>query len=384
MRYEEPTLELSVFYSLRVVSCLRGNSFFLSASLFIHDCLLVVPFRTKIPVNNMLNLSLMDMALLCYPILAFLPSLYPKTQLRVFGRQSLLLYFLALLAFRYYTPSHPSILVQSFTASEIESCRTHDRPNPIAHLYSGNATGTLNGTITVLPIPLALARTLIPHQYGIITHAYRSLLPNFPADMYPAILQALHDHDVQAFGYKIPDFTRTGIEFPFLDMFGDGTSFKWVPSLLMSAGHEIALKGARDYGTNTFSASFDPPCDAYRNVHGKLAGTTSFSAQSTDTDTAFLSTEFAPVEGWKYPLRFFKNVTSQPTFADGKTCDNMIRLFNTSITASIETVRGSVRATIPPFKEEKVWEGVEGIRLDSAFIENNYLPCEEFKGYGGS
>ena len=107
-------------------------------------------------------------------------------------------------------------------------------------------------------------------------------------------------------------------------------------------------------------------------------------AKSRDTDTAFVSTEFAQVEGWRYPLRFFKNVTNQPTFADGKTCDNMIRLFNTSVTTSIETVRGSVRATIPPFKKEKVWEGVEGIRLDSAFIENNYLPCEGFKGYGGS
>ena len=202
--------------------------------------------------------------------------------------------------------------------------------------------------------------------------------------MYPAILQALHDHEVQAFGYKIPDFTRTGIEFPFLDMFGDGTSFKWVPSLLMSAGHEVALKGAMDYGTNTFPASFDPPCDAYRNMPGKPVGTSSFFAQSKDTDTAFVSTEFAPVEGWTYPLSFFKNVTSQPTFADGKTCDNMIRLFNTSVTTSIETVRGSVRAIIPPFKKEKVWEGVEGIRLDSAFIENNYLPCEGFKGYGGS
>jgi len=222
--------------------------------------------------NNMLDLGLVDMALLCYPILALLPSLCPKAQLRIPGKQSLIFSFLALLAFRCYTSSSPSKPVRSSISSEVESCRTHDLPNPIAHLYPGNATGTLNGTISVLPIPLALARTLIPSQYGILTHAYRTLLPNFPADMYPAILQALHDHEVQAFGYKIPDFTRTGIEFPFLDMFGDGTSFKWVPSLLMSAGHEVALKGAMDYGTNTFPASFDPPCDAYRNMPGKPAG----------------------------------------------------------------------------------------------------------------
>ena len=89
-------------------------------------------------------------------------------------------------------------------------------------------------------------------------------------------------------------------------------------------------------------------------------------------------------EEWTFPLEFFKNVTNQPIFADGKTCDNMVRLFNTSVTTSIETVIGTVRAKIPPFSEEKVWQGVQGIRLDSAFIENNYLPCESFRGYGAS
>jgi hypothetical protein len=27
---------------------------------------------------------------------------------------------------------------------------------------------------------------------------------------------------------------------------------------------------------------------------------------------------------------------------------------------------------------------VYGLRFDSAFIENNYLPCESFRGYSGS
>ena len=87
------------------------------------------------------------------------------------------------------------------------SCQTHDLPNPIASLYPNNATGTLNGTVAVLPISLDLARSIIPPQYRILEHAYRAILPSFPKDMYPAILQAVHDHEVQAFGYKIPDFT---------------------------------------------------------------------------------------------------------------------------------------------------------------------------------
>lgn len=329
---------------------------------------------------NMSNFSFLDMALLCHPILALLPNLSSKTQPKASRRQYLAFSFLALLAFRYYTLSTTPPPTVS-TPHTTDLCQTHDLPNPIAHLYPSNATGTLNGTIAVLPIPLRLARSLIPAQYTILTRAYTHLLPNFPADMYPAILQAVHDHEVQAFGYLIPDFTRAGIEFPFLDMFADGTSYKWAPSLLMTAGHSIALKGARDYGTNAFPASFDPACDAYRSVPDQPVGTTKFEARDVHGE-AHVSTLFEKSEGWTYPLQFFMNVTNQPTFADGKTCDNMIRLFNTSVTREIETVRGSVKARIPPLREERVWDGVEGIRFDSAFIENNYLPCENFKGYG--
>jgi hypothetical protein len=331
----------------------------------------------------MLLLNILDLALLCLPILAILPALYPKMQFREYKKQYIVLSFFSILALRYLLPLNSPSTLSSIDSSPQDLCRTHDLPNPIAHLYPGNATGTLNGTITVLPIPLALARKLIPSQYGILTHAYRSLLPNFPLDMYPAILQALHDHEVQAFGYKIPDFTRTGIEFPFLDLLKDGsTSFKWAPSLLMTAGHDIALKGAMDYGTHTFPAVFDPPCDAYHHPPSSAPGTTSFSAQSADAGVAAISTLFAPSTEETYSLQFFKNITNQPTFADGKTCDNMIRLFNTSVTTSIELVKGSVQAKIPPFETAQEWTDVEGIRLDSAFIENNYLPCENFRGYG--
>lgn len=148
----------------------------------------------------------------------------------------------------------------------------------------------------------------------------------------------------------------------------------------MTAGHDIALKGAMDYGTNVFASIFDPPCDAYRSVPGSK-DTTLFTASSAD---ASVHSQFQLADS-PYPLTFFKNVTNQPTFADGKSCDNMIRLFDTSVSVapnSIESVRGSVRARIPPFQGEVVWEEVWGLRMDTAFIENNYLPCESFRGYG--
>jgi hypothetical protein len=62
----------------------------------------------------------------------------------------------------------------------------------------------LNATLLIVPIPLATARRLIPARYGILERAYRSVLPaDFPADMYPLLVQAAHDHDVQLKAYDI-------------------------------------------------------------------------------------------------------------------------------------------------------------------------------------
>lgn len=58
-------------------------------------------------------------------------------------------------------------------------------PNPIGTLYPDAVTGTINGTIAVVPIPYSLARELIPSQYGILKKAYKAALPGFPHDMYP-------------------------------------------------------------------------------------------------------------------------------------------------------------------------------------------------------
>ncbi|CAO2647611.1 Nn.00g085330.m01.CDS01 [Neocucurbitaria sp. VM-36] len=330
----------------------------------------------------MINTCL-DLALLCHPVLAFLSIQRPKMRTQESKWQYFLFSFLSILAIRYASTSY----LAAPNEIALDICQTHDQPNPIASLYPMNATGTLNGTVAVVPIPLKLARKLIPSQYGILEHAYRDLLPSFPEGMYPAILQALHDHEVQAFGYHIPDFTRTGIEFPFVDLLGDNTtSFKWAPSLLMTADHEIALKGAMDYGTKTFPSSFEPSCDAYRVVpDAKQTGTTYFSAKSAESGAAAVTTLFSSTVEEPFPLSFFKNFTNQPTFADGKTCDNMIRLFNTSVTTApnrIETVKGTVKANIYPFENEQEWRDVYGLRMDTAFIENNYLPCENFRGYG--
>jgi hypothetical protein len=54
---------------------------------------------------------------------------------------------------------------------------------------------------------MALARSIIPSKYAILTDGYRALLPHFPKDMYPAILQVVHDHDVRFGDYRLEDFS---------------------------------------------------------------------------------------------------------------------------------------------------------------------------------
>lgn len=88
-----------------------------------------------------------------------------------------------------------------------QTCQTSSSPNPIAAQYFANITGTLNGTLAILPIPLSQARRIIPSQYEILTEQYQALLPDLPKDTYPALLQAVFDHDIRYMDYSMPDFS---------------------------------------------------------------------------------------------------------------------------------------------------------------------------------
>lgn len=94
------------------------------------------------------------------------------------------------------------------TAQSSSKCIPYSQPNPIASQYPGNVTGTVNATLVLLPIPFAYARLIIPAKYAILKDAYRSLLPNFPEDQYPALLQMVRDHDIRYQGINaIQDFS---------------------------------------------------------------------------------------------------------------------------------------------------------------------------------
>jgi hypothetical protein len=55
---------------------------------------------------------------------------------------------------------------------------------------------------------------MIPSRYAILENAYRTLLPDFPADMYPVLMQAGLDHDIQlaAYNISVPDFQVSTID----------------------------------------------------------------------------------------------------------------------------------------------------------------------------
>jgi len=173
-----------------------------------------------------------------------------------------------------------------------------------------------------------------------------------------------------------------------LDLLGDGySSFRWAPSQLITASHEIAVQGSRDYGTFVSPAEWDPPCDAYRALP---SGATYFKGKSLSSGE-FVEVEMSRVKDLSlspYPLELFKNITNQPTFANASTCDNMIRWFNTSMSVgefAPAPVLGRIRANAFPYEgTEKEWTDVYGVQIATPFIENNYLDCRTMRGYAGT
>ncbi|KAL1858938.1 hypothetical protein VTK73DRAFT_7734 [Phialemonium thermophilum] len=129
----------------------------------------------------------------------------------------------------------------------------------------------------------------------------------------------------------------------------------------------------------------------------------------------FLEVEFAPAvadgrtgPSSPYSLEVFRNITNQPIFANASTCDNMIRVFDSDLSAGPEhapaVVRGRVRASqVAPWQgmaqadgevvgdgEEEAgslgeweWTGVYGVQVATPFIENGYLECRSLQGYTG-
>ena len=92
--------------------------------------------------------------------------------------------------------------------TQSDSCTTESQPNPIAAQYPNKTTGTVNGTLAILPIPYAEARSVIPPQYGILNDTIKVVLgKDWPAHMFPVLLETRYDHGINVQGISIPDFS---------------------------------------------------------------------------------------------------------------------------------------------------------------------------------
>ncbi|KAK8066778.1 hypothetical protein PG997_013525 [Apiospora hydei] len=249
-------------------------------------------------------------------------------------------------------------------------------PNPIAQQYPNLVSGSLNGTTLIVPIPLEQARGMIPKEYVILEKAYRGLIPLFPDGYYPLMVTTAFDHDLKlpAYNFTVGDFSRSALEFPFLDILGNGYSnFRWAPTMMITSTAQSAIDGSRGLGLQIWPAKFDPPCDPYKRLpdgslylHSELSDPAVYEARYVTVQTQ-PSPTVVP-----FPLTFIRNVTNQPTFANTSLCDNYIRLYNTSNSAAPhapQPVVGNVTALLEPLTSNQTWTGVFGWNSATAFIE---------------
>lgn len=160
------------------------------------------------------------------------------------------------------------------------------------------------------------------------------------------------------------------------------SSFRWAPAQLISAANTAAVVGSEAYGTEVHPATFGPENDAYAAL--PQSGATHFNGSAGAT---YVSLEMRRTTGEQpspYSLAMFDTIINQPIFANGSTCDQQIRLFNTTLTKGAfepVPVRATVKSNLGPFNTDACFSDAAGFQAATAFIENNYLPCEMFRGY---
>lgn len=195
-----------------------------------------------------------------------------------------------------------AISILSLIAAALGICTPQSAPNPIASTFPNSATGTINATISVLPVPYAVARAIIPANYAILP-GYTSFLSGtgFPNGAYPIVLETTIDHDVQSSGIRIPDFSSAHFSFPFVDLLGDGYSnFRYSPGIILS-NNPVAISGAAAYGEQIVPSTFDPPCDPYSYSEGSKD--IYFKAYPVGSSKPSVSVRFATLSSQgPYPL----------------------------------------------------------------------------------
>lgn len=92
------------------------------------------------------------------------------------------------------------------------TCTPESQPNPVAPVKGVDIAGTINGTLAIVLLTLEEAQKIVGDKYKIQTQLLHALVPAMPKDAYPALVQAVINHDVQAKGLKVPDFTVSQLD----------------------------------------------------------------------------------------------------------------------------------------------------------------------------
>ena len=143
-------------------------------------------------------------------------------------------------------------------------------PNPLT-TRKNFITGTINGSVIVLPIPYTTARSLVPAQYPILRKQIRAWLPSLPANQYPLIMNIDLFHDIYNKGVSAGtggDFLRAALTFPFIDRLADGYSaFAYESSAIISTNNTAAQTS---YGLPgiTIAPGFFSACNGYEYDNG--------------------------------------------------------------------------------------------------------------------
>lgn len=177
------------------------------------------------------------------------------------------------------------------------------------------------------------------------------------------------------------------IFYPFVDLLGDGYSpFAFNKLILVEATSAIARAGAAAYGETVYPSTFVPPNNAYAFTRkGEESGEIFLNAYTNLSSCPAVTTRFQPqpaVGPWPYD--FYVNVTNQPVFENAMlNCDQQITLYNSSVSTGKNAavgVMGDIFVAAPYLPVDSFFQGVHGLKVDIAFIENNMLNCSSLKG----
>lgn len=182
-------------------------------------------------------------------------------------------------------------------------CQPQSQPNPIAVQYPHLTTGTVNGTVAIIQVPLSFARSIVPAEYPLLTAQVKSLLPWFPDDMFPMMVQTELDYDVRNGPLNVPFFMRTGLSFPFVDRLDDGyTAFSYSHEEMNTFSNLIAELGTTIYGDRVIPATYDPPCDPYKCADAQCKSKSFKAYDLVPFSLPLMSHTFTEAAGSPYPI----------------------------------------------------------------------------------